>query len=334
MQNKTVPELFSMVKENLFRLGEKKHLNAMKQHSKQREHQPHADLLSKMQDSPRATAHQQCIEHQGLKFWSYYFKNEKPQLDEPLPDYLNQAWDEKLNILAHIIEPPLTKIIPELDGLGQTEAEIAKQWVRAFTLAEAAFAAGEFSVAEAGYREALMVSEKSDNKRTRKMAVAAKGLADALLQQNRVEEADPFYSLALTIDEEILGSGEAGIEDEFYSIARHFFEEGKCEQLELIFDDLLERLRMSVGRNDPMTARCFNELGILYCSEQKWQLAETAFLHALEILEKHSPAPARQLAAVHNNCASLFEACNRPEDAKFHYEKSLELLSASINPKV
>lgn len=329
MQQKTVPELFSMLKENLFRLGEKKHLAGMKKNSEKRAHEPHADLLSRLQDSPQSSAHQQCIEHQGLKFWSYYFENERPHLDDPLPAYLSQAWDEKLNMLSHTIDPPLTKIVPKLDGVGETAEEIAKQWVRAYTLAEAAFSAGDYAVAEADYREALDQADKLENKRTRKAAVAAKGLADALARQNRMDEADSFYNIAINIDEEILGSGEVDIEDEFYSIAKHFFEQGKYEQLESIFDDLLQRLRLSVGRNDPMSARCFNELGILYCSQQKWQLAENAFLRALSILEKQNPVPKLQLAALHNNCASLFEACNRMDDARSHYEKAMELLQVS-----
>lgn len=324
-----VSEILSMLNESLFRAGEKQRLKSLKNHGKQRDASSHRDLLSEIHDAPNKSIHQKRIEHNGTVFWSYYFEGEHPEVDTSLPDYLNKAWDEQLKIQSCTIDPPLTQVVPELDGLGEDDKSICRRWVQYYTVAQTAWQENNFEDSAANFRSAYKQTQKLDNKRSRKTALSAKGLADSLTKLGQNEEADTYYELALAIDEELLGYGDDNLEAEFYEIARHFVDEGKFQEMEKTLRDLQGRLRMSVGLNDPLMARCLNELGLIYCKKFDWISAETLFERAIAILKGMDPLPRKQLAAVHNNYAALCESCDRTDEAREHYQTAVDILQAA-----
>ncbi len=326
MMSTALSDLKSILQENIFRAGEKNRLRSMKEQLKEREDEAHEDLLNQLHEDQASADHRKSIEHHGLRFWNYFFEGEHPKIDENLPAYIDEAWDENIRLESHIIKPPFSTVMPEIDGIGEQSEGIEKQWMRHILIAQAALRADDFSEAEAYFRLSLDDAEKLDRSKSRQMAISAKGLADALAHQSKMKEADPFYSVALMIDEQLFGSGDAYLESEFYEIAKHFVDEGNFYAMEALFEDLNERLRMSVGRNDPITIRCLNELAIIYCRDGKWRQAEPLLARCLEKLNKFLPSQRNQIAAIHNNYGALCEALDRHGEAERHYTMALKAL--------
>lgn len=332
MSKLSIAEIAKIIQDRLFHVGEKQHLNSMKKHFTDKGNRFHGDFLSQVHDVPEKTAHQHQVEHNALNFWSYYFEGETPSLEKPLPPHLqDESWDEQLRMRSHTLSPRFTELNPREDGVGEELSAIERRWLQYNTLAKLALDKDRLDEAELNFRLALEKSAKL-NTPGRRRALSAKGLAESLERQGKQDEADKSYAIAVAIDEKLLGEGDATLEDEFYQIAGHLIDDGKWREIEPMYADLIDRLRMSVGRNDRMMARCLNELGIGYCKQYKWNNAESLFAHALEILQEISPTPRKQLAAVYNNYAALCEATFRPDQAKEFYRKALDVLREQHTP--
>jgi len=326
MKKNPITDMLSMLKESIFRVGEKKRLDTHRAHMDERESGTHADMLSKVHDAEHLSVRQQKVEHHGHNFWSYYFHGEHPDLNAPLPDYLESTLDDNFQMQSRLVaQHPLTRVTTG-DGVGESEETIEKRWVRCYTVGTSALNDANYTIAEKNFRLSLDESEKLENKRSRQKALSSRGLGEALQYQGLQADADRYLEQALLLDEEILGSGDGSIEDEFYDLARHFVDEEKYEEVEKLFEDLRARLRMSVGRKDPLMVRCLNELAILYCHDHKWDRAEPLLIRAGDVLRTLDPVPSVQLAAIEHNYGSLLEASGRMEEAQIHYQTAYELL--------
>src|SRR5579885_1381277 len=268
MPKLSIFEIGSIIRERLFRTAEKKHLRHMRQHNAEKERAAHADFLSKIHDVPQKNEHQHKIEHNGVDFWSYYFGGEEPPLDNVLPPHMQQHWDEtQMHIYSHTISPEFSLLKPKEDGVGDAAETIERRWLQKFTLAKLAQEHNNLAEAEENFR--LCLKDCIDFKEpSRKKALSAKGLAEVLQKRGNLNEADQYYTMAARIDEELLGEGDTTLESEFYSIAGHLIQDGNWQDVEVLYKDLAERLRMTCGRNDPRLARCLNQLAIGYCSER------------------------------------------------------------------
>lgn len=296
--------------EKLFHFSEKKRLASMKSHTKERDSHAHLDFLSLEPDVP----HRHRIERHAAEFWNHYFEGESPQIGR-------SEHTEDSIAYGRMVNPPLTSMNVSLENYSEDRVVLRKKWLQLTVLAKVALQTGQYEDAEHDFRESLRIAEHFGENNPN-AALSAVGLAESLLQLGKTAEADNYFAIALLINEALLGSGDANFEDEFYGIARYFLDEGKCEEMEHVYEDLIERLRMSVGRNDPLMARCLNELGVVYAQMGNWQPAETLYSRAIEIFEKSKPMQKTQLASAHNNYAALCQANDRHNEAESHAEQA------------
>lgn len=321
-------DIIKSLSESLFHIGEKKRLKELKKHNAEREATVHTDLISKVHGNDTTSEHIHSMEHHGLEFWTYYYPGERPNAvlkNKPVANHMYGTEQQHLAIEKHMLEPEFAAFDKSSIGSETLEALSKKRWTGLLLVAETALAKELFSEAESSFRLAL---EETKNFKASEAALSRtmSGLAKSLCKQDKHAEAEELYMKVFELDEHIVGYGNTNMEEEFYAIARHLIEQSRHEDVIEVFWDLIERLNKSVGRRSPMVARCLNELGVVYCKQRKFDMAERVLARAVEILSKFSSGSKEQLAITMQNLAKALDAIGEHDDAEKLLQEAIEIM--------
>jgi tetratricopeptide (TPR) repeat protein len=90
----------------------------------------------------------------------------------------------------------------------------------------------------------------------------------------------------LRIREQTLGSQHPAVTDPLHGLANLYFEQGKYEQAELLYQRTLQIWERSLGSEHPTVAYSLNNLAILYKKQGNYEKAELFLLRALSIRQQ------------------------------------------------
>lgn len=331
MANLPVIDMIKALSESLFHIGEKKKLKALKVHNEERDKEAHPDLFSKVQGDGCRSEHLHRMEHHGMEFWTYYYPGEHPEavlLNKPIQDHIYGTMEQQLAIESHMLDPEFAAYdstsASKPDGVSE-EWLCKKRWTGLLWVGEAALSREHFKEAEGAFRCALEESKKfkvSEVGESRTLS----GLAKALTALGQEEEAEQLLMRVMELDEHIVGHGNVSMEEEFYTIARHFIEQRRYAEVIEIYEDLIERLTQSVGRRDPMVARCLNELGLVYFKQLRFDDAEPVLRRAVDILNQFSGLRNKQLAVTMQNLAKVLDAREEHDEAENLLQQAIKIL--------
>lgn len=111
----------------------------------------------------------------------------------------------------------------------------------------------------------------------------------------------------------LTGSANAGNTEAELLLAKIYLDKNESDKAVQIY----ERLCGSINSHD-----CWNEMGIVYLSGQKYELAQNSFLRAISIRGK--------AAGTYSNLAMAYFAQNKRKEAEKYYKKAMDL--ARYNP--
>jgi tetratricopeptide (TPR) repeat protein/predicted membrane-bound spermidine synthase len=85
----------------------------------------------------------------------------------------------------------------------------------------------------------------------------------------------------------------------------------------------IRKYREAVGLNPSMALNAYNEIGLMYVAQKRYEEAITAFEKAIEVREQ-SGGKQTDVASVHMNLALLLDRMKKPKEAKEHFAKAAE----------
>ena len=326
MARMSIKDAIAMLKEKLFRSNEKRKLEEMRVHSEEREQEPHADFMSKVQASHCNTDHHRRMEHHAAEFWNYYY-DERPSKvieDKPIEEHQYGTYQQRIAIENHMLDPKFAASV-DTDEIDNEKIASRTRWTSLIWVAETALDQEHNEEAEHNFRKALSEAEKFSDEDLR-LSRTLTGLAKSLCAQDKHDESDELYKRALEIDERIHGESALNLEEDLDNFARHYLMQGKFTEVEDLYEYVLASWEQSLGPSHPAIARCLNDLAVVYCRQGKCDEAEPFYDRAIDILRKDRLPRPKQLATTLQNLASLHDMNDRHEQAAILYEEAIEIL--------
>jgi len=114
--------------------------------------------------------------------------------------------------------------------------------------------------------------------------------------------------------------------------AKSAYERGDFKTAEKLFREALDEARKS-GKRDPELAMSLNNLGNLYCAEDKYSDGQPLLQEALTVLKGLVGANDINLASALNNLANCYNGQGNLKDAEATYRSALAINEKSIDPK-
>ena len=175
---------------------------------------------------------------------------------------------------------------------------------------------GDPDAAERDYREAVSLVERLPDADARTLAQGLTGLADALRQQGKLEEAAAYYRRGLPVAEHAYVPPSA-------ALGRILNNYGQVLLLEGRFTEAIPLLERAVATSSAALGEDVLPVGIACDNLAQAQMqtgdhagAERSFRRALAILERTVPPDHPELQACLNNYAVFLRLNNRPAEAK------------------
>ncbi len=135
------------------------------------------------------------------------------------------------------------------------------------------------------------------------------GLADALIEQRKFEEAE----LALNEALEIAERGDEGLVEKIHgSMAFLLHDLRRFDEAEAEYRTVIESYRARLGDGHSFVAVALNNLGTLYVDQGKWADAEGVFRESIEI---HRAAGGHRIGMPLRNLANALTNLDRPDEA-------------------
>lgn len=143
-------------------------------------------------------------------------------------------------------------------------------------------------------------------------------------------EAEPLYTRALQLAELVVTPEHPLMAELFCGLANLFWEQGKYEQAELLFQKALQILQ---GREYRQMATILNSLGIIYAQQEKYEQAERYFQQALQIWEQSTEPTNPQFCIALANLANLFWEQEKYTQAEPLFQRVLQIWEQTLGPE-
>jgi serine/threonine protein kinase/Tfp pilus assembly protein PilF len=189
-----------------------------------------------------------------------------------------QGFDTKL--LRKILDKTVTRFGKELAGQQAVEAELRN------TIGEVYRALGESRKAEEMFNQALAIRIALFGKEHPEVATSLANLAVALMDQDRLPEAEARASEALAMRRKLLGNEHQAVADSLNSLGLILWNRGKLTEAEALHRQALAMRRKLLGQEHPDVAQSLNNLGILMASQGRFVEAITMHRDALAMRRK------------------------------------------------
>lgn len=135
-------------------------------------------------------------------------------------------------------------------------------------------------------------------------------LAESYAQEERYEEAQALYRVALAVLEKIKGASNPEILKVIMCLADAYFSQNKLMQAEPLFFRALEVQTQILGPDHPSLAYTLEKIGEMFARQENYADAERFFYGAYSIREKAKPPEHMAIASV---CAKLAEVYTKQQ---------------------
>jgi tetratricopeptide (TPR) repeat protein len=186
--------------------------------------------------------------------------------------------------------------------------------------------------AEALYRRAVILAERSFGPDNPQVATCLNNLASLLQATNRLEESESLYRRTLVIDERNLGPDHPTVATHLNNLAQLLQITNRREEAEPLMWRVLAISEHSFGRDHPKVTVGLNNLASLLQDMNRPEEAEVLYRRALAIDEKHLGSSHPNVATGLNNLASLLQATNRMGEAESLYRRGLAIDEQTLGP--
>jgi hypothetical protein len=303
----------------------------MKEHKEDCQNQSSKDFLSEV-SKDEVREHTLQVEHHANQFWKHGYYGERPfgvLRNRPVSEHEYSSSDPCAEMKALMKKPEFAELIPEMDEMGEpifkAIAAAKGRWVTRMWIAEVAARKANYIEAERNFREALLQTDQFDDSKSER-AKTLIGLAESLCAQGKVEEGEELFLRAAELDVTLMKKERRDLANDFNLIAGHYLSIGHYSEAEALYCRVLEEWKKLLQPDDPLIARCLNDLAIIYGFENNWQKAEQTFEDALNILEKEPERHKYEMAFTLQNLGNVCALTDRPEKAADLYARALTCL--------
>src|SRR5262245_32631766 len=184
---------------------------------------------------------------------------------------------------------------------------------------------GRYAEAEAEFKQAVSIVEKSGGPAHPDLSLALSSLAQLYGDQGRYLEAEAVYQRALAIREEAVGRYDASVGVVLVSLADLYRTQGRHAEAEPLYRRALTIHELLFGLDHPSSGTTLNNLALVLCAQDRLAEAEPLF--------KRSAATQGWLdfAVCLNGLADLYSAQGRYVEAEPLYKRSLTVLDSALD---
>jgi tetratricopeptide (TPR) repeat protein len=246
-------------------------------------------------------------------------------LDSALP---SPDWDEKGWQMWNQLLPHCRVLLDRLRG-NPLETKATRMMRLVGVLLEGR---AEYDQAEAFFRRALEIDERSLGPHHSEIANDLNHLARLLFETNRLAQAEPLFRRALAIIEKRFGPDHPAIPPSLSNLARLLLATNRLAEAEPLYSRVLSIAEQTFGPDNPYVANALNDLAELRRATNRLTEAEHLYLRALAIYEKSLGPDHPHVAACLNNCAELLRVTNRLAQAEPLFRRALAIDEKSLGP--
>ncbi len=141
------------------------------------------------------------------------------------------------------------------------------------------------------------------------------------------KEAEPYYKVALKVLKTCDGEKYLNlVNSPLNNLANLYFRQGRYEDAEIIYKEVLNNLNILVGKEHPDIAACLNNLSNLYVVQERYAEAEPLLKDAHKMLKKLLGEKHPNIATSLNNLAELYRNLGCYEEAEKLFKESLNMI--------
>lgn len=172
--------------------------------------------------------------------------------------------------------------------------------------------------------DALRICRKVAGREHRATVACLDNLMNLYHLKGNLAGAERLARKVLKLRRAILGEGNIGTMESYDNLGAILYKLGRYEQVEPYQQKSLELAEHFLG-DHPVTARCLNNLGVLYTALQRNDDAIGYFRRALDIAEMTLGPDHHQTASYMNNLGVLLKAQYRLPEAETLYRRALDI---------
>jgi tetratricopeptide (TPR) repeat protein len=147
------------------------------------------------------------------------------------------------------------------------------------------------------------------------------------------EQAEPLLQRALTMNEQITGSGHPETARSLNDLAWLYYHQGRYEQAEALYQRALVIREQVLGAHHPDTATTLNDLALLYENQGKYEQAGPLLERALTIREEVLGSEHLDVGESLNNLAILYYLQGKYEQAAHLLQRALTIRERVLGPE-
>ncbi len=190
------------------------------------------------------------------------------------------------------------------------------------TLAQTLIFEGQYREADALAREALTVQETVYGDRHPHVAYVLNLLGSVSNHRGAFEDARTDFRRVAEIYRSAYGDGDYRVAVALGNIASAYFAEKRYVPAEQMFREVVRRFTSARSAGNIDTAIAEIKLGRTLLSERRYKEAESQTLAGYEVLSKQTSPSTGFIQGARHDLAAIYEALDRPEDARKYREES------------
>lgn len=197
-------------------------------------------------------------------------------------------------------------------------------------LAQTYDAQAKYAEAEAVYRRALAIAEKTLGPTHTNTAAIRTRLAGVYQHQARYADAEAMYRRSLAIEEKALGARHPDLMITLNNLANAMQRQGKYSDAEALYRRALPIAEAAKGAGHADVAQVLNNLAVLASAQGKLGDAERLHQRALAIREKALNAGHPDLAFSLNNLAGIYKMQGKNAEAEALFRRAIPILERTL----
>jgi serine/threonine protein kinase/Tfp pilus assembly protein PilF len=225
----------------------------------------------------------------GVSLWSLRKANREATRSQQVARFLQDmlqgvgpsvARGRDTAMLREILDKTAQRMDRELKNQPDVEADLR------MTIGSVYLDLGQYTNAEAMFREAVALRKKLLGKEHPAVAKSLNNVGIALYRQGRLAEAETLQREALAMHKEVQGSEHPDVASSLNNLAGVLLDEGKLQEAETLYRQALAMQTKLLGPESPNLANILNNLANTLQDEGKPVEAETLFRQGLAMQKK------------------------------------------------